>query len=245
MSKNSAFTLAETLIVIGIIGVVAALTLPNLNNSTGDKEKVTRVMKSYSSLTEAFDRAQAIYGPYNEWFNDLNVESFIDPNTQNSMTARKEYLSVMNERLGNRVTEFMRLSKNCGSEGDGCFVGSVKDLRESEGPSGPNLYGVVKGRSYTFITTDGTAVSYRDGVIMVDIDGSKGTSTYGKDVFEFVIRESDGTIYPKCYDWDLSNLMSNLSESASCASTWVINYGNLDYVKCPEILDGDTQTSCN
>ena len=31
---NFAFTLAETLIVMGIIGVVAALTLPNLNSST-------------------------------------------------------------------------------------------------------------------------------------------------------------------------------------------------------------------
>jgi len=30
--KNLAFTLAETLIVMGIIGVVAALTLPNLNS---------------------------------------------------------------------------------------------------------------------------------------------------------------------------------------------------------------------
>jgi len=29
--RKSAFTLAETLIVMGIIGVVAALTLPNLN----------------------------------------------------------------------------------------------------------------------------------------------------------------------------------------------------------------------
>ena len=36
--KNLAFTLAEVLIVIGIIGVVAALTLPNLNHATGDKD---------------------------------------------------------------------------------------------------------------------------------------------------------------------------------------------------------------
>ena len=60
--KMKAFTLAETLIVIGIIGVVAALTLPNLNNATDDKETVTRLMKAYSMLNEANDRAVATYG---------------------------------------------------------------------------------------------------------------------------------------------------------------------------------------
>ena len=34
--KTLAFTLAETLIVMGVIGVVAALTLPNLNSSTNN-----------------------------------------------------------------------------------------------------------------------------------------------------------------------------------------------------------------
>ena len=62
-----AFTLAETLIVIGILGVVAALTLPNLNHAMGDKEKVTRVQKAYSEMSEAVDRAIAVYGPIEEW----------------------------------------------------------------------------------------------------------------------------------------------------------------------------------
>ena len=47
VGRPLAFTLAEVLIVIGIIGVVAALTLPNLNHATGDKEKVTKVKKIY------------------------------------------------------------------------------------------------------------------------------------------------------------------------------------------------------
>ena len=34
LKKNFAFTLAETLIVMGVIGIVSALTLPNLNAST-------------------------------------------------------------------------------------------------------------------------------------------------------------------------------------------------------------------
>ena len=45
LNSKLAFTLAETLIVMGVIGVVAALTLPNLNQSTGNKEKVAKVKK--------------------------------------------------------------------------------------------------------------------------------------------------------------------------------------------------------
>lgn len=65
--KFCAFTLAETLIVMGIIGIVSALTLPNLNSSTGEKEKVAKVKKLYQNLTDAYGRMEAIYGPVNEW----------------------------------------------------------------------------------------------------------------------------------------------------------------------------------
>ena len=40
ITKLLAFTLAETLIVMGIIGVVAALTIPNLNDAIGRSEAV-------------------------------------------------------------------------------------------------------------------------------------------------------------------------------------------------------------
>ena len=50
--KAIAFTLAETLVVMGIIGVVAALTIPNLNQSTGDREKIAKVKKIYSDYSK-------------------------------------------------------------------------------------------------------------------------------------------------------------------------------------------------
>lgn len=68
LNKYIAFTLAETLIVMGIIGVVAALTIPNLNSSTADKEKVAKVKKIYQNLDDAISRAHAVYGPQDEWY---------------------------------------------------------------------------------------------------------------------------------------------------------------------------------
>ena len=53
---------------MGIIGVVAALTIPNLNSSTADKERVAKVKKIYQNLDEAQSRAVATYGPMKTWF---------------------------------------------------------------------------------------------------------------------------------------------------------------------------------
>jgi len=60
---------------MGIIGVVAALTLPNLNSSTANKEKVVKLQKIYSNLQDAFGRATAVYGPTDEWCTGLTSDA--------------------------------------------------------------------------------------------------------------------------------------------------------------------------
>lgn len=48
--KFRGFTLAEVLITLGIIGVVAAMTLPALVNRTQGKELETGLQKAYSVI---------------------------------------------------------------------------------------------------------------------------------------------------------------------------------------------------
>ena len=48
-----AFTLAEVLITLGIIGVVAAMTLPSLINNTEKQERREALKKAYSVLQQA------------------------------------------------------------------------------------------------------------------------------------------------------------------------------------------------
>ena len=64
MKKTLAFTLAEVLVVMGIIGVVAAITIPTLNNTTNEKEIVAKVNKSAAMITDSYGRARAKYGRY-------------------------------------------------------------------------------------------------------------------------------------------------------------------------------------
>ena len=54
--RRAAFTLAEVLITLGIIGVVAALTLPTLIQNHQKQVYVTQLKKAYSTLGNAFNK---------------------------------------------------------------------------------------------------------------------------------------------------------------------------------------------
>lgn len=58
---RSAFTLAEVLITLGIIGVVAAMTLPTLINKTNGLQYRTKFKKTLSTLNQGVRMSQAKY----------------------------------------------------------------------------------------------------------------------------------------------------------------------------------------
>ena len=60
--KKTGFTLAEVLITLAIIGVVATLTLPALMTNTAEQQAKTALKKGINTLTEAAQMNQAIAG---------------------------------------------------------------------------------------------------------------------------------------------------------------------------------------
>ncbi len=62
LSRENAFTLAEVLITLGIIGIVAAMTLPALINKSEKMILKNQFKKSYSTLTQALLNAENEYG---------------------------------------------------------------------------------------------------------------------------------------------------------------------------------------
>lgn len=62
MNKKSGFTLAEVLITLVIIGVIAAMTIPTLMNSTNAQEYKTGIKKGISTLNQALTMQYALEG---------------------------------------------------------------------------------------------------------------------------------------------------------------------------------------
>ncbi len=67
VKKRAAFTLAEVLITLGIIGVVAAMTMPTLISNYNRHVVETRLEKFYSLMNQAARQAEVDYGEFQYW----------------------------------------------------------------------------------------------------------------------------------------------------------------------------------
>ncbi len=77
------FTLAEILITLGIIGVVAAMTIPNLIATYKAKRYRSQFLKSYSTIQQVFKRMES---------DDISI----DPATYKPLTYYKTFQQYLN-----------------------------------------------------------------------------------------------------------------------------------------------------
>lgn len=76
---RKAFTLAEVLITLGIIGVVAAMTLPSVITNVQKNVVTNKLMVFNNIINNAFRMAQAEYGGnFEDWVNDKSYYSYND-----------------------------------------------------------------------------------------------------------------------------------------------------------------------
>lgn len=214
MKKQFAFTLAEILTVIGIIGVVAGLTLPNLSNSTNDKEYVAMLKKTASSLQSALDLAKDKYGDYPTW--TLNVSS------------DKDKAAI----VGNRLSDYILPMKVCGSNANSkCFASS--NVTAISGSSSVASYD-SNSNTYKFILKDGTSIAFSsNNLVQMDLDGpTKGFNKVGRDIFNIKISEEGNLSFFEKTILTTENVTACRNGNALFCSAWVEEFDNNDYIRC-------------
>ena len=103
-SRKIAFTLAEVLITLGIIGVVAALTIPTLMANHRKKVVETKLEKIYSVMNQAINLTNAEYGDVTNWI--------IDCGSSNSPTCSiNEVENWFNSTIGKHI-ETLKTGEN-------------------------------------------------------------------------------------------------------------------------------------
>jgi len=214
LQHRFAFTLAEVLITLGIIGVVAALTIPTLMANYQKVQEIAGLKKAYAEITEALKLMATDAGcPDN-----LGCVDALDSETNNTV-------GNTTDQLGNQFKKYFKLAKDCGSTYDASDA-NTKCLSDSysmgyKGATGgyqiANMNDDQNG-GYNFITADGFAISLRSngscdsndassktnlnlnqdcGQLIVDINGSKGPNFFGRDIFVFLITNGKGpALYP-------------------------------------------------
>ena len=161
MTKRLGFTLAEVLITLGIIGVVAAMTMPTLMNSTNGAQYKTAYKKALSVLSQAVV---------------LNVALDDYDLSQTEATGGKEKdAATLYNLFNNRMNVVKQIE---GAEGDTGWDASNNDAAKFASAGNYTLF-FNDGITFTFpnnigACTEGagdTGAKYCTGVI--DINGEK------------------------------------------------------------------------
>ncbi len=87
--KHKAFTLAEVLISLAIIGVVAALTIPALVQSYKKTVVGTKLAKFYSTINQAITRSEIDNGDKRNW--DIMYHTTVDRPDEEGISAKEWY----------------------------------------------------------------------------------------------------------------------------------------------------------
>lgn len=70
---KKAFTIAEVLITLGIIGIIAAMTLPSLITKHQKNLTISQLKRVYTVLNQALNLSQAVNGEFKYWDNALVI----------------------------------------------------------------------------------------------------------------------------------------------------------------------------
>lgn len=191
------FTLAEVLITIGIIGIVAEVTIPTIITNIQRQDFATLFQKNYSNLQSMLKMYMAEQG-----VGSLALTNLYDGISFNDT-------SVQNE-LDNTIRKYFKVIKTCRADSTDTSCSLTEKFFSMN-----NSVTFASGTNYyAFITNDGietfiglpascspdftkTGKMKADcGTIYFDVNGTKGPNVYGKDTFGGLKIDYDGTIYP-------------------------------------------------
>lgn len=234
------FTLAEVLITLGIVGVVAALTIPNAVGNYQKKMWVTQLQKAYNQIATAANNYMTDNGisRLNE-LGSFNIRQFFDKyftisgyceNDNIDKCLAPIYYSLDGTENYN-VTELMKFAIN----DFGQYDGKDDELSEAlDKPVNKFLCANVNTGATICLTPMGTQKGCTDGidgchhmhsVVVVDVNGKSGPNIKGRDYFQFDLY-SDGKIGN-----NHSIIYNKMDLAAECTNRNVKGYGNTCFTK--------------
>lgn len=154
---KKAFTLAEILITLGIIGIVSAMTIPTLVGKYRKQRTVTQLKKIYSITQQAIEFSKAEYGDIKNWEWDLTAVGFF-----------KQY-------MGKSFKTYEVCENKTGCWSDKTYLLSGEPY---SGHSNRVSFKVADG-TLMFIEKQDDKHMH----IWIDLNGLKKPNTFGKDVF--------------------------------------------------------------
>ena len=265
--RKAAFTLAEVLITLTIIGVVAAMTLPTLIQNQQEKEKVVRLKKAYSVLNSAIQRAITEDGPISSWSglvaSQVSEEDMTDEEKEEVVTGRQSSWS----NFMSHIKPYLNFVKYCENYSDttcgGDYTRFSLDGTDFANTSERAVLADGIGISSIWISSPsckaifGTSKQLQKvcGEIFIDIkpNGKNGKRT-GDTIFVFYLTEyglypvgttmENARVGEAPYTFENAcNISKRGIHNGYGCTAWVLQNENMDYKKCSDLSWGG-KTKC-
>ncbi|MBR1754283.1 type II secretion system protein, partial [bacterium] len=205
------FTLAEVLITLGIIGVVAALTIPTLMQKSDERETVSKVKLAYSTISNAIRMAEA-------------------ENGQNCLTDGIEHSNEYALKVAEYIKPQLNLLKDCGlddTSGNCIFNDAYKTL--NGGTNG--TFAAPSFHAYKVMLNNGLGIFWHGTGenldFYVDVNGPKGPNTWGRDLFEVLMYKADSH---KMFSEGYGDNAAQCPITGYGCAYYVLQNGNMDYL---------------
>lgn len=174
--KHNAFTLAEVLVTLGIIGVISAMTLPTLVKNHQRQTYTVQLQKVFNELSQAAEQVK------------------LDSNSVNLKESQ-----VRRQGSGILLTRYFKTTKSCNANTiTDCFSNDYVNMNGSDVaianfvPEGSSCAVIASGASICV----GTISNNGQIEVAADINGKQGPNIVGRDLFTLAITNNGSVIAP-------------------------------------------------
>ena len=206
------FTLAEVLITLGVIGIVAAMTLPPVINKYKEKQTITQIKYALNILNNAFRLAVAEHGDIKNW---EYVDSLEEP------AKRKLFIDKY-------LIPYVKGAKVSQQES---YDSNDLGYPSTAPPKQPN--GTITGMSsrtfYPITLLNGiffyAASTDNNGNMTIDVDlnGTNPPNIFGYDLFVFILEQDKNSVYAVGHNYENPMNSCTRGNAWSCAAAIIKN----------------------
>lgn len=183
LTRNKGFTLAEVLITLTIIGVIAAMTIPTLISKVQDYGMRSAFLKNFNIIQNASLSAERNNEPFWRFSNKIIEQWWVSLEYQNDPYLFKKYFKIVKGPfLATNGGAWTVYSKFYPDNFKTSTDTGIKYLNKTP------YNGWLDSSAIVFQLEDSTIIgfyyeSYATRRIFIDVNGSKPPNTIGKDIF--------------------------------------------------------------
>lgn len=212
MRLSKGFTLTEVLITLGIIGIIAAMTLPTVVKKYKEKQTIAQIKYSLNILNNAFRLAIADHGDMRDWKYIDNLE---EP------TNRKIFIDKY-------LIPYVKGAKVSSQESYDCNGLGYPTTSPPRQPNG-NITGMTSKTFYPITLLNGiffyAASTDNNGNMTIDVDlnGTNPPNIFGYDLFVFILEREKNSVYAVGHNYENPMTSCTKGNAWSCAAAIIKN----------------------